>query len=134
MYFIWKPDYVFDIKEIDEQHKHFVGILDRMYDSTIQGLHQEELGDLLKELADYASDHFATEEKYFDKFDYPEAVEHKAKHQELRDKIQDFIEEAKNNKVDISNELLDFLEDWLVDHLLNLDKKYVECFHSHGLY
>jgi hemerythrin len=33
----------------------------------------------------------------------------------------------------IVKDLLDFLEDWLVDHLNGQDKKYTECFNKNGL-
>ena len=133
MHFIWKPEYKFDIKEIDDQHQYFVGIMDKLYDAIINNLPREELGQLLKELINYAVDHFNTEEKYFTEFNYEGTEDHKAKHQELKDKVLDFQKKFEDNSSDISVDLIDFLEDWLVDHLLNLDQKYVDCFHQHGL-
>ena len=29
--------------------------------------------------------------------------------------------------------LIDFLEDWFLDHLANEDQKYAQCFKAHGL-
>jgi hemerythrin-like metal-binding protein len=133
MHFIWQPEYRFGIKEIDSQHEHFVGILDKLYDSIIQNAPREKLGELLKALADYATNHFQTEEKYFDQFNYAGAAEHKLKHRELMEKISDFQKKFEENQVDVSVDLIDFLEDWLVDHLLNLDRKYIECFRQNGL-
>ncbi|MFA4942245.1 MAG: bacteriohemerythrin [Patescibacteria group bacterium] len=133
MHFVWKPEYQFGIKEIDDQHQHFVGILDRLYDNIISNSPREEMGALLQELIDYAVNHFNTEEKYFTQFNYEGTIEHKAKHQELKDKVLDFQKKFKENQADISVDLIDFLEDWLIDHLLNLDKKYVECFREYGL-
>ncbi|HNX11129.1 MAG TPA: bacteriohemerythrin [bacterium] len=134
MYFKWKPEYSFDIKEIDDQHRYFVSILDKLYDSIVKKSPRQELGELLKAIIDYATNHFSTEEKYFDKFNYEGAQEHKEKHRELKDKILDFQKKFNENGVDISVDLIDFLEDWLVNHLLNLDRKYVDCFHEHGLH
>ena len=133
MHFLWKPEYKFDIKEIDAQHQYFVGLIDGLYDSILNNLTREELGKILDSLVAYAADHFKTEEKYFTEFNYEGAAEHKIKHQELTTKILDFQKKFKENKTDISIELIDFLEDWLVDHLINLDRKYVDCFHEHGL-
>jgi hemerythrin-like metal-binding protein len=133
MYFAWKPEYVFGIKEIDDQHQYFVSILDRLYDGILHGAPREELGKTLETLIAYAVNHFDTEEKYFTEFNYDGAAEHIAKHQELKSKVLDFQQKFSENKVDISEDLIDFLEDWLVEHLLNLDRKYVACFHKHGL-
>jgi hemerythrin-like metal-binding protein len=134
MHFPWKPEYSFGIKEIDAQHQSFVGILDRLYDSILANSPREDLGQILKALIAYAVEHFATEEKYFDQFNYEGALEHKAKHQELKDKVLDFQNKFNEKQADISVELIDFLEDWLVNHLLAVDKKYVDCFHEHGLH
>jgi hemerythrin-like metal-binding protein len=133
MYFKWEPEYVFGIKEIDDQHKYFVGLLDKMYEAILNNHSREELGEMLVSLINYAVKHFDTEEKYFDEFNYDGAAEHKLKHEELKNKVLDFQKKFLENKVDISFDLINFLEDWLVDHLCNLDKKYVECFHKNGL-
>ena len=134
MHFIWKEEYIFNIKEIDKQHQCFIGILDSIYDSIFKNLSREEMAVLLQSLIDYTVNHFSTEEKYFIKFDYPEAKEHIVKHEELKTKVLAFQKDFKEGKSDISIGLIDFLEDWLVDHLLTTDKKYVEYFHEHGLY
>ncbi|MEI7620797.1 MAG: bacteriohemerythrin, partial [Candidatus Falkowbacteria bacterium] len=126
MHFIWKTEYKFGLNEIDKQHEYFVGILDELYDAILNNSDRVKLRGLLGSLINYASLHFATEEKYFDEFSYDGAAEHKLKHKELTEKVLDFQKKFEENKVDISTDLIDFLEDWLVDHLLNLDRKYVE--------
>jgi len=132
-YFKWEKDYIFCIKEIDNQHRHFVAILDDIYKSLINLGSREEQGKLLNDLVGYAVVHFQTEEKYFDQFNYEGTVEHKKAHQELKEKVLKFQADFKLGKSEISSEILDFLEDWLIDHLATQDKKYVECFHAHGL-
>lgn len=76
--------------------------------------------------------HFATEEKYFDKFKYANAKEHKEEHIRFRKHI-DKMSQAKEGHLELSFELIDFLEDWLINHVKDMDQKYVECFKSHGL-
>ena len=44
-----------------------------------------------------------------------------------------FESKIKNNEIEISFELIDFLEDWWIYHLQNQDQKYVKCFKEHGL-
>ncbi len=132
-HFKWTKEYIFDIKEIDDQHRYFVSILDRIYDSFLASAPRLTQEILLDELINYAVIHFQTEEKYFDEFHYAGAAEHKAAHQQLKEKVLDFQTKFKAGTADISEELIDFLEDWLVDHLATMDRKYVECFHEHGL-
>ena len=49
-----------------------------------------ELGAILRQLTAYTTFHFATEEKYFDKFAYELAVEHKEQHRQLLAKVNEF--------------------------------------------
>ena len=36
-------------------------------------------------------------------------------------------------EIEFAFELVDFLEDWLINHLMIVDRKYIKCFHEHGL-
>jgi hemerythrin-like metal-binding protein len=132
-YFAWKEEYKMNIKEIDKQHEYFVSLLNKLYIAIIDFQTQDNLGLILDELIVYAVDHFKTEEKYFDKFHFIGAEEHKKEHQMLKERLLDFKLKFTQDKAKISFELIDFLESWLVDHLDNMDKKYVECFHVNGL-
>lgn len=133
MHFPWKKEYEMDIKIIDDQHRHFVDLINELYESILEEQLEEKLGSIFDGLIEHATNHFSTEEKYFDLFQYEGSEEHKQKHREIKDKILMFKSQFKENKMKLSFELIDFLEDWLVDHLSNLDRKYVPCFHEHGL-
>lgn len=129
----WKKEYNLGIEEIDRQHKEFVRNLSLLIDAIGKNSLQKDLQKVLEGISNYAEYHFSTEERYFDEFYYEGAVEHKEKHQEFRNKIKELLEKFSRDELTLSYELADFLEDWLFDHLLNMDGKYVECFKSHGL-
>jgi len=128
----WKEEYSVNVKIIDEQHKHFVGILNKLYEA-VQGGKEEKLPEIIDELVSYAKVHFATEEKYFDEFDFEGSAEHKEEHKKLTARVGEFLARKNEDPLKVSYELLDFLEDWLVHHLAELDKKYTSCFNEHGL-
>ena len=123
-----------DIKEIDDQHQQFLKILNDLYDAFYQMRYKDELQGLLRQLCAFADYHFATEEKYFDLFKYDHEKEHKQIHAKLGTEIQSFIERFERGETDLIADLMDFLEDWLVNHLQTEDKRYVACFHEHGLH
>jgi len=129
----FKEEHSVGVKEIDDQHKQFIAILNELADAIDNNKTKETLAHIFDELGSYAEFHFATEEKYFDMFSYDGAEEHKAKHQELKEKIADLKSKMADNQVSLSFELIDFMEDWLIDHLANMDQKYVQCFKEHGL-
>lgn len=130
----WDISYSVNVKEIDEQHQQFIQILNKLYESVSHGTEQKELKVILDELVNYTDLHFKTEEKYFDKFNYENSSEHKIEHARLRKQVADFYKKFAEGKAEISVGLLDFLEDWLVEHLDIQDKKYVECFNKNGLF
>lgn len=130
---LWNDEYLLGIKEIDSQHKIFVATLTELYEAIYSGKAANILNETFKKLTDYAKHHFATEEKYFDKFKYEGAEEHKNEHKKFKEKINSLAKEIETDKTKISFELIDFLEDWLVEHVSTMDKKYVQCFKENGL-
>jgi len=130
----WTPDMSVGVEEIDNQHKYFIGIISDFYSALNERKIQTELGVILDKLIDYAVLHFNTEEKYFDKFNYEFKDEHKAIHQKVKQQLLDFKENFNKSGVDIVPDFMDFLTNWLVDHMESEDQKYVKCFHEHGLY
>jgi hemerythrin-like metal-binding protein len=131
--FLWSDEYNFGIAEIDSQHQYFVSIINELYDAILSLEVKAKLNEIFTKLAKYAVEHFATEEKYFAKFNYAGAAEHIAKHEEMKAKITELQNKIKEDNFELSFDLIDFLEEWLVDHLAVMDKKYVECFKANGL-
>jgi hemerythrin len=129
----WKNEYSVGIREIDDQHKYFISLLNNLYNAIVAAEKREELRGHFEALKDYAEKHFATEEKYFDEFCYDGAEEHKAKHREIRDEIKRIENMAEGKEIDFYGSLVYFLNDWLEDHLQKMDQKYKDCFHEHGL-
>ena len=132
IHFKWKDEYSVNVKIIDEQHKKLIEIIDMLYQSILIGKEKERLLEIFKQLNKYVDFHFSTEEKYFKKFDYKEAVSHIAIHKKF---TKDILEmETKINDENFNAlELLLFLENWWTDHILNIDKRYSKTFNEHGL-
>lgn len=130
----WSEEHSVNVKEIDDQHKKFIEILNEFYDAITKGSGRGELDKLLDKITEYASWHFSTEEGYFDEFKYEGSEEHKKEHQKIKDRISAFKHKKGTNEIEYYSDLIDFLEEWLVDHLDVMDKKYIECFNGHGLY
>jgi len=130
----WSDELSVNVKEIDGQHQFFIGLMDRLYAEISSGKEVEKLDEITDELLRYAKLHFATEEKYFDLFNYENTKEHKEAHAGLLRQIDVFRENKKEDKTELSWKLLDFMENWLVLHLEEQDKKYTKCFNEHGLY
>jgi hemerythrin-like metal-binding protein len=130
----WQSGYSVGVKAIDEQHKNFVKIMSELYKSLIAGDSEKSIVMTLDKLIDYSIYHFGTEEKYFKKYKYPYAKEHIKEHKSLIAKLGEFQESDSDDMSKLGFEILDYLEDWLVGHILHSDKKYEKWFNDHGLH
>jgi hemerythrin len=130
-FFKWTQKMSVGISEIDDQHKHFISLLNKvnLVKTTDK---KEKVSQLLADLMEYARVHFTTEEKYFEKYKYPFANEHLAQHEKLLEDVIKF-----SNKFDkvgpiMVPELSVFLKEWLENHLAKHDVKYARYFKKNG--
>jgi len=79
--------------------------------------------------------HFAHEEKLFAQTRYPEAAAHKKQHDELTRQVLEV--QAKFHRGEtgtLTLEIMNFLRNWLVNHILGSDKKYGPHLNSNGVH
>ncbi|MFH1346709.1 MAG: bacteriohemerythrin [Spirochaetota bacterium] len=135
--FIWKEENSVGIKEIDEQHKHFFEIANGIFDLAVkENLTKEEAVKSLQELGDYAFYHLSTEEGYFDKFKYQDAPLHINAHNEYREAVNDYFRKINEQNVDIkklAEEMAVYSGNWLLTHIMVVDKLYTKFFNERGL-
>jgi len=135
--FIWTDEYKLDVKVIDDQHKHFFEIVNRIYDLLEkENNDKNELQAIVKELIDYAYFHLSTEEKYFNQFAYSDIANHMKYHSMFREKSGEYSDRINNEEEDLSKltlEITDFAKEWLMHHILVADKAYAPFFQAHGL-
>ena len=130
---LWDEKYSVGVEQIDNQHKQIFAMINELFDTINTNTPAERLGDIVEALIKYKTFHFATEEDYFKKFNYEETAQHTEKHREFSEKLTALRRKYPEYTMNFAFELIDFLENWLIDHLIAVDQKYKECFHSHGL-
>lgn len=130
---IWENIYNVGIEEIDKQHKMFVETLNKLFEAVQNSSSKDKLEIVFKELDGYIKYHFATEEKYFDMFSFDESENHKAKHNDFKNQIAIFKEKIDAGELHYLESLITYLEDWLANHIMEVDKRYVPCFKANGL-
>jgi hemerythrin len=129
----WDDKYSVGVEEIDNQHKRMFSVINELLDAIADNSTEEHLGHIIESLVQYKIFHFETEEKYFKEFNYDGAEDHIDKHRVFNEKLVALKEKYPNYTIEFAFELVDFLEDWLINHLMVVDQKYVKCFHEHGL-
>jgi len=102
-------------------------------DAMRQGKGKEVLGKIISGLFTYAGTHFKTEENYFDRYNYPEANPHRKEHEDFTRKVAEFKHKFDTTKITLSIEVMNFLSDWLQNHIKVVDKKYSPFLREKGL-
>jgi hemerythrin len=129
----WDETYSVNVNLIDGQHKKLFNLANGYSIALEQGRSKLALCDLLDGLANYASIHFSTEERYFNQFNYSDSEEHMLEHEILSNKICDLKSKIKTGISVENDEVSKFLKVWLDTHIKGTDHKYIECFNSNGL-
>lgn len=129
----WNNNLSVQIKQIDDQHKKLVGMVNELHRAMKSKKSNAVMGGILDRLIEYTATHFATEEKLFAKYGYPEEKPHVEMHKKLVAQALDIQKKFKAGNALISMELMDFLKDWLVNHIQKTDMKYSSFLRGHGV-
>ncbi|EGJ49683.1 bacteriohemerythrin [Desulfocurvibacter africanus] len=129
----WTATLSVGVREIDQQHVKLVDLLNQLYAAMKAGKGNNALVKILNELVDYTVYHFDHEEKLFAKYGYPQASAHAREHAVLKTKVSEFAAAFKTGKVQVTTGILNFLKNWVVNHIKGTDKKYSPFLNSKGL-
>jgi len=129
----WDTNLSVGIKEIDDQHKQLVSMLNELSDAIQKDKGKEAYERIIEGLKKYTVIHFGTEEQYFDQFGYPEAESHKREHAIFVQRVTDFEKRFREGPFVLPLDMLTFLVNWLRVHIEVVDKRYAPFFHEHGL-
>jgi hemerythrin len=130
---IWDDSLSVNVEEIDKQHQKFISIANELSESLRQRKGPKFVGKIINQLIEYAEIHFKTEEKYFDEFGYPDAVNHKVEHAVFIDRVSAVKSRLDGGEGILSLEMLRFVSSWLLNHINSSDKHYSQFLNDNGL-
>ncbi len=121
--FQWNDNFSVGNSEIDAQHKKLFQLAARFHSAMTKGQGKQSLQQILTDLIEYTKYHFASEETAMQRSSYPEYPEHKAEHDALTRKVVQFRDDVAADRAVITIDVLKFLNDWLIHHIGQMDKK-----------
>jgi hemerythrin len=130
---VWDDSLSVGIGEIDTQHKALVRMIGDLHEAMRAGKGKHQIEPILKGLEEYAVEHFGFEESLLEKHKYPGYLNHRKEHDAFVQKVMDFGEQFRADKVALTNEVMDFLKNWLVGHIKGIDKKYGPYLNERGV-
>lgn len=126
-----KEEYFTGIQQIDDEHRRLFEIAEETY----QLLQEEFIPDkydhiqsLLEELRDYTKLHFSHEEAYMESIQYKKLFTQKTQHDAFVKKLEGMeLVDLDEQQDEVIEDLLHFLTDWLVHHIMEVDKQIPEA-------
>jgi len=123
--FPWDDKYKTNHLTIDTEHKKLVDLINQLADAMQAGKGRDICGKVLNELVSYTKTHFANEERLMAAHGYAKTAEHKAEHAKFVKEVGDFKAKFDSGALTVTAQLLNFLRDWLIKHILESDKALV---------
>lgn len=133
----WKENFSVNIAEIDSQHKQLFILGEKI--SSILAVndgydHYDEIMDTFLELKRYTLYHFEYEEELMRKHGYKAVEDHKKEHEAFINEIVKLEKaDAENAQKQIMTNILSFILDWIVGHILKTDMSYKTFFNENGI-
>lgn len=122
------------VAEIDAEHQKLADAVNRLYAGLRSGDGREKLGELFDKLIVMTVTHFVHEERLFAKTNYPDRDAHTSEHADLKRWIVDAHDRFLAGSSDaLTDEFAVELKNWLVDHIMQMDRKYGGYLNAHGI-
>lgn len=131
----WTESLSVGVDAIDAQHKIWIEHFNGVARAIDQGHGLKQIVQTLGFLVDYTETHFAIEEKYMIESGYPQFEAHKAKHDELRRTLDELVREFEEEGAThvLSQAIDNFLSNWLVKHIQEIDQQMAAYFREKGI-
>ncbi len=131
--FEWNDSYKIGIPSIDKQHKTLVELSSKFHESVARGNSSIIVHQTFDQLIKYTESHLVYEEQLFDEYSYTEKDTHKIKHQSLSQQVRELRRLMESGgEFMLAIEIMAFLKEWLMQHILEYDKSYVPYLLSKG--
>jgi hemerythrin-like metal-binding protein len=129
----WNDGLSIGVAEVDAQHKRLIGLVNEVAEAVRAGAGRDIAGAALRNLCDYAVEHFASEEALMDPETYPEYDMHLGQHMDGTTKALDFLQAfSLGEEVDME-QFVAFLSDWVVHHVMEVDQTLGRHLRSRGV-
>ncbi len=119
--FVWDDKYSVKNPEIDQQHKGMFELGSQL--SEVSDI--RDIKSIIMRLYKYTREHFSYEEKMMRSIGFPLLAEHTLLHENLITKLNKISSESIDTDEDV-HRFKRFIWDWLIDHIMNEDKKYIQ--------
>lgn len=130
---LWNEKMSVGIRQFDEHHKKIIELIHDLSAGAEKGITRDEMYTIISELTSYVHYHFTAEERMMTVYHYPDAMNHINEHRFFAGRIENFSHEYASGRENLDREILEFLKDWFVKHIMNNDRKYGIFLNNEGV-
>jgi methyl-accepting chemotaxis protein/hemerythrin len=121
---MWDASFATGVGTFDNEHKVLFRMVNDLHDAMQQKRSREAIGEILDGLAEYTVNHFTGEERAFSRTGYPEEALHRELHRKLVDQVVELQGRFRAGETILSQDVITFLQNWLINHIKGADRKY----------
>jgi len=130
---VWDDSIKTGLWTVDTQHERWVGLINDLHEAMLAGKGKIILGQTFAGMTDYTRTHFADEEKLMSAHGYPRYAEHKALHDVCVARVLDLQRKAQAGETGVTIEVMNYLKNWLINHIKVTDQDFVPYLKSKGV-
>ena len=133
----WTQDMSVGIETIDSQHRELFKRINELLKAIKEHRCRSEIDGTIKFLDDYAVFHFREEEQRMVAAEYPGLEAHQQQHAIYMKNLAEVKEEAARPRIqgasyELSVTVNQIVVDWIVDHIMKVDRKFGEYMKGRG--
>jgi len=121
--FEWFKKYSINNDELDNHHKTLFNIMNMLYENCLDADSPDCIDPIVEEMVSYSNYHFSAEEQYMRSIGYKDIDNHIAEHRSFTQRATQLQKDIDKNDLELTKELIVFLGNWILHHIMEEDKK-----------
>jgi hemerythrin len=131
--FAWNESYSVHVQPMDEQHQKLFEIINTLAEAMQRAKGDDVVRDTVEQLAVYTRTHFLQEEALMRRTAYPGLAAHQEQHRRLMEDVEQYKRALEEGRSASPISLLNFVRQWLVQHIRQSDKAYSDHLNANGV-
>lgn len=128
---VWSDEYSVGVKDIDDDHKRLILVFNELLAACSAGLGDAIIGKTIETANRDTRLHFTREEHLLEAIGYPRLMDHQQEHRALLRQLESISGQlSAGAHRGLDAEVLGFLRDWVVRHVLSHDQAYADFLKS----
>ena len=120
----WDDSLSVKIPEFDQEHKKLIDMVNSLHSAMKERKSNQVMSSLIADLKNYTQEHFSQEEEFMKKHEFAEFAAHHNAHIKFIETVNGVEKDLNAGKLTVAMDLFNFLSNWLVGHIKEIDKKY----------